>query len=567
MIVGIDLGTTNSLVAVWQNGDAVVIPNSLGHKLTPSVVSQDDDGTILVGAPAKDRLMTHPEWTASVFKRYMGTNRTIPIGERNYRPEELSALVIKSLISDAAHFLGDTVDEAVISVPAYFNDTQRRATKIAGELAGIKVERLINEPTAAALAYGLHHRETDSKYLVLDLGGGTYDVTLLELFDGVIEIHASAGDNFLGGEDFSNMLVEAFVSHHDIPKKAVTGKLLQNLRHEAERVKIKLQAQSQATMHVEWLSQTKHLELSTTQFNELVAPLVKRLVAPIERTLRDGRLDPGRIDDILLVGGSSRLQCVRRLVAQLFRRLPAPNINADETIALGAAIQAGLKSRDGALRDIVMTDVTPYTLGTDSSERFGTSIVANDVYTPIIERNSTVPISRSKIFSTLHDHQKRLRVAIYQGESPDVKDNVYLGELDIPVPPKPAGEVSIETRFTYDINGLLEVEVTVLDTGEKHKIVIEKTPGAMSREEIDSCMKALEHLKVHPREHLQNKALMTRAARLFETALKEEREQIGHLIVQFKAILETQDEERIAPAREKFSDIIATLEARHSIFL
>lgn len=570
MNVGIDLGTTNSLIAVWENDAASIIPNSLGRNLTPSVVSVDDDGTILVGEAARDRLITHPEFTASVFKRYMGTQREIQMGERLFRPEELSALVLKALIEDAENHLNMPIKKAVISVPAYFNDIQRRATKIAGELAGLEVERLINEPTAAALAYGLHHREADSKYLVLDLGGGTYDVTLLELFDGVIEIHASAGDNFLGGEDFSNLLMDAFLTHarqhHGLPKDAVTGKLLQSLRREAELAKIQLQSRPQATMQVQWQGQNLDFSISEEQFDLLVAPLLERLIRPIELALRDGSLHPDNIDDILLVGGSTRLKCVRKMVAKLFKRLPAVSLNPDETIALGAAIQAGFKARHEALKDIVMTDVTPYTLGTDVTREFSISIAADDVYVPIIERNSTVPISRSKSFCTIRDNQKRIRVAIYQGESPDVKDNVYLGELDVPVPPKPRGEVSIDVRFTYDINGILEIEVTVPMTGETHQMVIEKTPGAMSREEIDRCLQAIAHLKIHPRDHMQNRALLARAAKLYETTLNETREQIGYLIAQFKAVLETQDENRIGPAREKFDQIIKTIEAQYTIF-
>ncbi|TJZ64482.1 Hsp70 family protein [Chitiniphilus eburneus] len=559
MIIGIDLGTTNSLVTVWRNGQSELVPNALGHVLTPSVVGFDEQDRVLVGLAAREQLLTEPQRTAALFKRYMGSDHVFKLGDQRFRPEELSALVLKSLKDDAERYLGQPVTEAVITVPAYFSDAQRKATRIAGQLAGLRVERLLNEPTAAALAYGLHLRNDEKTFLVFDLGGGTFDVSILELFEGIMEVRASAGDNFLGGEDFVSALVDAFLKGPGHPLKeqislergtATSNRLEQALRREGERVKRVLGEQAQAEFAIEWEDHRYTWAISDDHFGALVEPLLTRLRQPVERALRDSRLKLSDLDQVVLVGGASRMPLVRKLVARMFGKFPAVHLNPDEIVAQGAAVQAGLKMRDAALEEVVMTDVCPYSLGIEVCRRYSATHVENGVYLPIIERNSVVPISRSEIVNTMSDNQRAVTVRIFQGESRSVSDNVYLGELDIKVPPKPAGEVSLEVRFTYTLDGILEAECT-LDSGERHRVVIEKNPGVLDAGEVEHRLVALAALKTHPRDQLENTLLLNRAERLYRERLGGEREYVGHVIAQFRAALESQDARTILDARRE----------------
>ncbi|KPC55011.1 Hsp70 family protein [Amantichitinum ursilacus] len=566
MLIGIDLGTTNSLCAVWRDGAAQLIPNALGQTLTPSVVGLDDEGRVLVGLPARERLITHPQHTAAVFKRYMGSAHQTTLGTQRFRPEELSALVLQSLKADAERFLGEPVTEAVITVPAYFSDAQRKATRHAGELAGLKVASLLNEPTAAALAYGLHQREAESTFLVFDLGGGTFDVSILELFDGVMEVRASAGDNFLGGEDFVSVLIEGFVQQHPDLKRLLDpahrqgDQFRQLVRKEAERVKRALTDQTSVEFSLVWQDHPFSWTVREDDYARLIDPLLVRLRKPLERALRDSRLKLADLDEIVLAGGASRMPLVRRMVARLFGRLPAVHLNPDEIVAMGAAVQAGLKSRDAALREVVMTDVCPYTLGIETSRQYGPGQFQGGLYLPIIERNTVVPVSRSETVYTVRDNQKSVLFKIYQGESREVKDNVFLGELELDVPPRPAGAVDIEVRFTYTIDGLLETECVVPESGEKKRLLIEKTPGALSADEVQAQLEKLAALKIHPRAQTENTFLLNRAARLYQETLGHERVVVGEALSQFRAILETQDERLIEEGRKALHRVLTDLE-------
>ncbi|SFZ74553.1 Hsp70 family protein [Chitinimonas taiwanensis] len=564
MILGIDLGTTNSLAAVWQDGRAVMIPNALGQTLTPSVVGLDDQGEVLVGQAARERLLTHPQLTASVFKRYMGSNRTERLGTQSFRAEELSALVLKSLKADAERFLGQPVEEAVITVPAYFSDAQRKATKIAGQLAGLKVERLVNEPTAAALAYGLHEGSPESRFLVFDLGGGTFDISILELFEGVMEVRASAGDNFLGGEDFSELLIDGFIEAvgkaRGLSDKQADANLYQALRKQAEQAKRTLSSAERASMELHYQGELLSWTISDSEFLQRCEPLLKRLREPIERALRDARLKAIDLDQIVLAGGATRKPIIRKLVAKLFGRLPAMNINPDEVVAQGAAVMAGLKARDAALNEVVMTDVAPYSLGIEVSEQTAPGRYQPGFYLPIIERNLVVPVSREQVVNTVADNQTALHVRIFQGESRLVKDNIFLGEITIPVPPKPAGQMAVSVRFTYDVNGLLEAEMTVEATGEKHRLIIEDNPGVLTPEQVEERLHALSKLKIHPRELLPNATLLARADRMYQQLLGDERQWVAQAAAQFQAILEQQDEAAIVKAREELKRVLDELE-------
>ncbi|MET0265137.1 MAG: molecular chaperone HscC [Duganella sp.] len=566
MIIGIDLGTTNSLVAVWRDGQPTIVPNALGERLTPSCVSIDEDGSLLVGKAARDRLQTHPQMTAAVFKRYMGTERMITLGRRDFRPEELSSMVLRALKEDAEAYLGHPVEEAIITVPAYFSDAQRKATRAAGQLAGLKVERLLNEPTAAALAYGIRDKEQEARFLVFDLGGGTFDVSILELFDGVMEVRASTGDNFLGGEDFVSALYQSFLEQSGLAKAlASAGKQLnarqqQRVLDECERAKRALSEQNRVLISVHLDDQEYRWELDEDGFAALSEPLLARLRAPVERALRDATIRAAELDTVVLAGGATRMPIVRKLVSRMFGRFPANHVDPDEAIALGAAVQAGLKMRDAALDEVVMTDVAPYSMGIDVARRIGPQQHEAGHYLPIIERNTTVPVSRSETVYNIYDNQKEIVMEVYQGESRKVDGNVFLGKITFPIPPKKAGEIAIEVRFTYDISGVLEAEATVLSTQERHKLVIAENAGVMSAEDIERRLAELATLKIHPREQLANRTLLAQADRLYEESLGDARSFISHEASAFQSALETQDPDTIRQARARLEEAVRHLE-------
>src|SRR6201991_2985861 len=519
MIVGIDLGTTNRLVAAWVDGAPRLIPNALGGMLTPSCVGIDEDGSVLVGEAARERLQTHPEQTASLFKRYMGSARTVRLGDRDYRAEELSALVLRSLKADAEAALGVPITEAIITVPAYFSDAQRKATRIAGELAGLKVERLLNEPTAAALAYGLHDAQGETQFLVFDLGGGTFDVSILEMFDGVMEVRASAGDNMLGGEDFVTLIAD-LAFQKGIPEAARTDAVfMQRLIARAETAKRQLGTQTGVAFDVSWRGSDARIELDPEAFEKLSQPLLTRLWRPSERALRDERIRAADLDNVVLAGGATRMPMIRALATRMFGRFPAMGQNPDEVVALGAAVQAGLKMKDKALDEMVMTDVCPYTLGTAISRPMEGGRRANGLYSPIIQRNTVVPVSRVERYFPVDPHQPSIRIDVYQGESRMVRDNILLGEITIPILPGPGHADGVDVRFTYDVNGLLKVEVTVVATGDVNRIVIESGEAHMPPDEIARRLEALSALKIHPRDTLEYRTLLARAERLYEQLL------------------------------------------------
>jgi molecular chaperone HscC len=561
MIVGIDLGTTHSLIGVWTADGARLVPNALGEVLTPSVVGVGVDGSLLVGRAAFERLAAQPARTASTFKRYMGSARETRLGDRAFRPEELSALVLRALVADAEAHTGEKATEAVISVPAYFSDAQRKATRNAGEIAGIRVERLINEPTAAALAYGLQAQNAESKFLVFDLGGGTFDVSILETFAGVMEVHASAGDNFLGGEDFVDLLVKTALDDlHVAPPPAPADAAA--LRARIERVKCQLT--NQASLAVPLTISGKEYEWNITEarFESLAAPLLARMRAPVERALRDSRTRPDELLQIVLVGGASRMPMIGRMVARMFGRLPLRHINPDQTVALGACVMAGMKARHEAFSEVVMTDVCPYTLGVETSRVDENQRQHDGLFSPLIERNTVIPASRVSRYNPLRDFQPVLKLRVFQGESPRVANNVFLGELEVPLPRRTSAENPVDVRFTYDVNGLLDVEAHVVATGAMHQLVIEQNPGLMTPDEIRARLAALAELKVHPREHQANLAVLARAERLYEENVGPLRQALTEHIHAFNAELATQEPQRIERARKRFAEFLDHVESQ-----
>ena len=562
MIVGIDLGTTNSAVAIWRDGAAQLVPNSLGQVLTPSAVSVDEGGAVLVGLPARERLATHPARTATAFKRLMGAKRETQLGKTLFLPEELSSLVLGALKRDAEAFLGEPVSEAVITVPAYFNDKQRKATRRAGELAGLTVSRLVNEPTAAALAHGLAELEGETRFMVFDLGGGTFDVSVLEIFDGIIEVRASTGDNRLGGEDFNELIIDMMRARlpPDWRSEAQAGGALHaRMRVAAERARRALTDAPSASFQLVWNDAPFEAELTGEAFEAAAEPLVARLREPVLRALRDGRVKSEELAQVVMVGGATRMPLVRRAVTRMFGRFPATGINPDEAVALGAAVQAGLKARDAALKEVVLTDVCPYSLGVNMSVRLQGGGLRHGVFAPIIERNTVVPASRAHTFTTLEDNQDRVVFSIYQGESRLADENILLGRMEAPVPRGPAGSVPIECRFTYDINGLLEVDLRVPKTGETRQLVILDEEG-VSDAELAARRAALAGLKQHPREAEVNLAALARLGRCYEAQLGERREYVAQLATAFESVLERQDPREIAEARERLMKALDALE-------
>ncbi|MFT6386910.1 MAG: molecular chaperone HscC [Cellvibrionaceae bacterium] len=558
-IIGIDLGTTNSLAAYWDNGEPKLIPNSLGENITPSVVGFDENGDVLVGKAAKERLRTVPQKTTALFKRHMGTDKLVTLGNRKFRAEELSALVLKALKEDAEHFLGEPVTEAVISVPAYFNDIQRKATRAAGKIAGLKVERLINEPTAAAIAYGLHRTDADETFLIFDIGGGTLDISILELFEGVMQIHASAGDNFLGGEDFTEALAAAFLEASNVDDYVLTPGEKNALHAAADRCKQQLSLKTSADM----IFMLREAELRTCitreQLEKISSPLLQRIRTPIERALKDSDFSPDDLTAIVLVGGASRMPIIKSLCSKMFGQLPHAHINPDEAIALGTAVQVGLKQQDSSLSEIVLTDVSPYSLGTGIVNEYG--VDSDDLlFHPIIERNSPIPISKVDQLFTASDNQTALRVKVFQGESRLVRNNIKLGEVTVEVPNDKKGKQAVNVRFTYDINGLLEIHLQVVSTGAEERLVIEGNPGLLTPEEIEQRLLGLASLKVHPREQMKNTLLLARGERIFTESLGEKRLYAQQVISQFEGVLNSQDTKAIEKAHEVASKIFDSLE-------
>lgn len=559
-IIGIDLGTTNSLVAVFETDGPKLVPNALGEVMTPSAVGYGDDGAMLVGRAARDRLLTHPDLTTARFKRYMGTNHEVKLGKKSFRPEELSALVLGSLRADAEAHLGQKVEEAVISVPAYFNDIQRKATITAAEFAGLKVNRLVNEPTAAALAYGLQDRDAESTFLVVDLGGGTFDVSILEMFSGVMEVRASAGDAFLGGEDFTDALATELGRQLGIQPKDVSREEGARLRALANRLKHQLSEKAEASSEYVIKGEARPVSITREKFDEITDELLKRMRMPIQRAISDASLRADDLHRIITVGGATRMQAVRGLITRLFKRFPEHSIDPDHVVALGAAVQAGLAARHAALDDVVMTDVCPFTLGYEVSVPLGPNQWEPGHFSPLIERNTVVPASRANEISPLEQHQREINLMIYQGESPFVRDNVRIGQLRVPLPADLKADKTVEVRYTYDTSGILEVEATPVATKKTLRLVIEGTPGTMTRAEIDKRLKELAALKIHPRDEQENAAIIARLRAAYENSLGDQRQHIGHILAQFEAVLHTHDKRQIQDARTQIEEILSRFE-------
>ena len=560
--IGIDLGTTNSLISTIEDGHPVIIPNALGENLTPSVIGIDDDGSVLVGASAKERLISHPTQTISVFKRYMGSQRAFSLGSRDLKAVELSALVLKSLKEDAEAYLREEITNAVISVPAYFNDIQRRSVKIAGEIAGFSVDRVINEPTAAALAYNMHEGEEYCNYLILDLGGGTFDVTLLEKFESVIDIKGSSGDNSLGGENFLDALLNYFVKAQGIAVDKLSPKYMSILRRNVEAAKIKLTSEPEVILSFEDDDTKYEMKVGREKFAEICEQCLLRMQRPIANVLRDAEIAVSEIDGIILVGGSTRMHIIKSFVAKMFGKLPLTYFNPDEAIALGAAIQSKLKNEGGEGTSIILTDVCPYSLGVECL--FGDE--DQEAFSPIIERNSTVPISIVKRYFKISEDQTHIKFEIYQGESVDVSKNIYLGEIDIEVPIGKPKEYPADVRFTYDINGILEVDIEVRSINLKKSLLIEQAPGSLTKAEVKRILNSMKDLKIHPRDQAENRNIVAKLERLYEESLSDRRDIIRDRLGKYNSVLEAQNPGDIKKENIKIQEWLKNLEESLFVF-
>ena len=562
-IIGIDLGTTNSCVAVLEGGEAHVIPNPEGNRTTPSVVAIKKDGEELVGETAKRQAVTNVDNTVSSIKRKMGTKEKVEIDGKKYTPEEISAKILMKLKSDAEAYLGEKVTEAVITVPAYFNDSQRQATKNAGKIAGLDVKRIINEPTAAALAYGIDKQDSTHTVLVYDLGGGTFDVSILELGDGIFEVKSTSGNNHLGGDDFDQRIMDYLVSEFkkdngvDLSKDKMA---MQRIKDAAEKAKKDLSGMTNAQISIPFIAQNDggplHLEVSLTRskFEELNMDLFESTLGPVKTALKDAKLKPSDINKVLLVGGSTRIPYIQELVKKELGQEPSKGVNPDECVAMGAAIQGGVLT--GEVNDLVLLDVTPLSLGIET---------LGNVMTVLIPKNTTIPTSKSQVFSTAADNQPAVDIHILQGERPMVQDNKTLGHFQLTgIPPAPRGIPQIEVKFDIDANGIVNVSAKDLGTGKEQSITITSSTN-LTDEEIDKMVKEAEANKEADEKRKEEAEVRNEADSLVfqtEKAIKDlgdkvsdsDKEEAEDLIKKVKEALEKDDIDDIKEAKDKLQE-------------
>lgn len=536
-IVGISLGTTNSMITAYKGDRLIKIPNTFGEYLTPSVVSFDEDGTIYVGKTAKERKATYPKVTFSRFKEFIGSDKTFIASGKNYKAEELASFIIKELINDARNYLGEEITGAIIAVPPYFNNFQRQAIKLAGEMAGLKVKRLINEPGAAALGYRCRADEEDI-FMIFDLGGGSLDVSMVAVFGDTIEVLASDGDDHLGGDDFTEAIADHFCSVNSIERSTLTSKEEEMLLRKCEEIKILLSEYSNGELTIWLRKKACNLRLNEKLLTKLYAGLLARIQKTVIRAVRDAEIPLEGLKDIIMVGGGSKLPIVKSFLAKLTGMIPVSPLNPEEIVAMGAGTIAGMEEENHHLKNIVIKDICPFSLGVNI---YNEGDPDNDIFSPIIERNSTLPCSKVSSYSTIKDNQRSISFKIYQGENIYCKENTEIGSIKIDLPETPKGTRAADVRFTYDISGLLEVEVVNMLTHEVTKEYLVSSENTMTEEEIQKRLEELQKIKVHPREDIKNKHLIEWAKRLYQENTGEARELISNTLAYFERALKYQE--------------------------
>lgn len=555
-IIGIDLGTTNSLAAYWKDGEVCLLQDEGGRVLFPSVVSYVEGEGLLVGWPAKERLLTHGEETVGSFKRFMGTDKKYSLGGKMYTPMELSAMVLERIRKNAEYALKEEIEEAIITVPAYFNDKQRSDTKKAAKIAGLHVERLINEPSSAALAYRLEHGEEDRTLLVFDFGGGTLDLSYVECFDNIIEIVAVAGDNYLGGDDIDRLIADYFCQENSLIWEKLSPQEKALLKESAESAKIRLETEAEVTVALEIDGVKCHVTLDHDILFEICMPLFEKIRKIFLRLLHDANSRVSDVDDLVMVGGSSRLAIVKRFLTELLGKEPVVLGETDKVVAMGAGVYSGIRGRNEDIRDMMMTDVCPFTLGVESWHK---KTHEQGYLLPMIERNSTLPAMHCQRLYTLTDYQREIAVRIYQGEEYYAKDNLYLGEVRIPVKPAPAGQEGIDVYFSYDINGILFVEVVNSQKVRNHILLANQS---LSEAELERYQKQMEELMIPPIQRAENQELLARLFACFEGSLGQRRYQIGFWIDRLTEGLQSgrkREEKRVVEETKKFLARLETL--------
>lgn len=553
-VIGIDLGTTNSLASVYTESGVKVIPNSLGNKLTPSVVGLDDEGKVIVGEVAKERLITHPERTAAEFKRTMGTDKTYKLGEESFSSQQLSSILLRKIVADAKAHLNEEIDEVVISVPAYFDDKMRTATKQAAEMAGIKCERLINEPSAAALAYLYKHGWKDGTYMVVDFGGGTLDVSIIDSFDSVMEIIAVAGNNHLGGKDINEAIYNHFCLVNNLLDSNLTPEERAIIYRMSETTKIALSTNPLAVMSVCLNDQEYSLTLDNNSLIKIAHESFEKLFEPIKKALKDSRLKPNELEAIVLVGGSCKMPTVASYIEKITGVKPCSDLDPDTAISLGAGVYSGIKTKNQQLKDVVMTDICPFSLGVDCRDM-------NDdvVMSFIIDRNSMLPCSQIKSYYAIHQNQTEVEFRIYQGESIIPENNIYLGSMSITCPPTNTNEFIATCRMTYDINGILVIDVT-----NKEGVTVSKTLVGnnvkLSEKEIATIKAKLDKLRFSDEVDEESQLLVSRAERVIEETLSYERDFLMNALTIFKLTMNKGNTVEKRKAKEDFKKLLDSLE-------
>lgn len=549
-IIGIDLGTTNSLASVWKDGRIQMIPNAFGEYLTPSVVNISDGREVIVGKTAREMLITRPEETFSEFKRKMGTGELCWVGERPYRPEELSAFVLRRLKEDAQQFLGEPVTEAVISVPAYFNDDKRCATKNAGKLAGLKVERLINEPSAVALKYHTDTEDAMETFIIFDFGGGTLDVSLVDAFENMVEIQAVAGDNYLGGKDFNEAIAENFYWEHGLSRNAYTKEEQGIVLKEAELLKQELSRKNEASRTILLKGEEYSMQMTNQKLIHISAELFKRMSQPIQKVMTDCGMEWDDIDKVILVGGSSKMPIVAKYIKSICDTEVVVDSSPDESIAIGVGMAAAIKMRTGEIKDMILSDICPFSLGVK---------IVGDRFSPIIERNEALPCSRTSFYTTVYDNQQEIEFKIYQGESMTASENLLLGTMTVSdIPPMPGGVPKVDITFMYDINGILDIKVV---SGDKslHKLIMNKNMGLSDRE-LDEKLRELQEMTLQPQEQEQNRFLVEEAKRLYSECHPRYREAIQQHLRRFETVMKVGSSREIREAYVRFAVFLRALE-------